>query len=78
MVCNCANSLRFTICNVDVIAEGFDSFDLCFFISKLAICQVINFLVPSSRNFVFAVSFPFDLNFFFLVYKLIVLFGVKF
>ena len=52
------------ICINDAIADSFDRFDL-FFISRLTICQVINFFLPLSQKFIplFAVSSLFELIF---------------
>ena len=63
------------ICSIDAIA---DKFDLFFFILRLTICQaIIFFLEPLSRKFNLLFHPCLSLIFLFLVFKLIVLLGVK-
>ena len=68
--CKQCSTVRIAICSIDAIADGFDRFELfClfFFVLRLTICQVVNFFLP----------FHSCLSFFFLVFKLIVGFGIK-
>ena len=50
------------ICNIDVIVDDFDRFDLLFFEIDNLPSPKFCFLA-SSQKLVFAISFPFQLNF---------------
>ena len=64
------------VCSIDVIVDDFDRFGFLFEIDYLPSPKFCFF--TSSRKLVFAILFPFQLNFLFLVFQLtIILFGVK-
>ena len=72
--CIIVSKLQFN-CSIDVTVDNLDRFDLLlllfffFFFLRLTICPVVNFFFlhrHSSEKLVFAISFPFQLNFIYI------------